>query len=69
MSRAYVLWAIQEGRGPRIGASLARYSPIPFGAQAITLVEECDLHVMRQWCEGQVKKGWSIEKLRAACEP
>lgn len=69
MSRAYMLWALAEGGKLRIGASVARYSPIPFGAQVITLVEGCDLSIMRRWCERHARRGWSVEKLRAACEP
>ena len=63
----YVLWALDEGNGLRIGASVARYAPIPFGAQVITLVEGCDLPIMRLWCERCVKRGWSVEKMRKAC--
>ena len=65
---SYVLWALNEGNGLRIGASVARYSPIPFGAQAITLVEGCDLPIMCRWCEQCVKRGWGVEKMRRACE-
>lgn len=65
---SYVLWALAEGDRLRIGASVARYSPIPFGAQAITLVEGCDLSIMRRWCERHAKRGWSVEKMRRACE-
>ena len=65
---SYVLWALDEGDGLRIGASAARYAPIPFCAQVITLVEGCDLPIMRQWCERRAKRGWSVERMRKACE-
>ena len=65
--RTYVLWATKEGRRMRIGASIARYAPIPFGAQIITLVEAPDLAMMRRWCGLCVKKGWSVEQMRLAC--
>ena len=65
--RTYVLWAIKEGRRMRIGVSIARHSPIPFGAQVITLVDAPDLSMMRRWCSRAFKKGWSVERMRAAC--
>ncbi len=68
MPHTYVLWAMQEGRRMRIGVSNARYSPLPFGARAITLVEGCDLSLMLEWCRKCVKDGWPVERMRAACE-
>lgn len=67
MTRTYVLWAMQEGRRIRIGASVARYAPLPFGAQAITLVEGCDLRMMCHWCRRCARKGWTVERMRRAC--
>jgi len=65
--RQYVLWAAKEGRCIRIGASIARSAPIPFGVQVITLVEELDLPMMRRWCRKCARKGWSVEQMRLAC--
>ena len=68
MTRTYVLWAIKRGRRLRIGASDARYSPLPFGARAITLVEGGDLCLMMEWCRKCARENWSVERMRAACE-
>ena len=65
--RTYVIWATMERRRMRIGASIARHSPIPFGAQVITLVDAPDLSMMRRWCSKAAKKGLSVEQMRLAC--
>lgn len=67
MASAYVLWAERLDGRLRIGASDARYRP-PIGVQVITIVEACDLRMMRRWLERRVKRGWTVEKMKAACE-
>ena len=63
----YVIWAMAEGRRLRIGVTNARVH-IPFPAKAITTVEPCDVHLMKQWLKKRAKKGWSLEELRRACD-
>ncbi|MCF4152605.1 hypothetical protein L2W58_12440 [Dethiosulfovibrio sp. F2B] len=64
----YVIWCRREGRGGlRVGVSDARY-PIPYMADPITIVEPCDVRLMRRWLRRRAKKGWSLERLRRSCE-
>ena len=64
----YVIWARKEGRKLNIEASCARYAPLPYGAKAITVVERQDLVIMLDWCRKKRDNGWSVERMRAACE-
>lgn len=63
----YAIWGIPEKKRIRIGISNACFSPFPFGAEIITLVEPCDVKLMRRWCERRAKRGWSINRMRQAC--
>jgi hypothetical protein len=65
----YVLFALM-GPGNRlgIGALPAKESPLPFGSEIITRVCEPDLKMMLLWAKRRAKRGWSVEKIRAACE-
>ena len=64
---SYFIWGIPRRGRVRIGVSNASYSPLPFDADIITLVESCDVDLMKRWCRKKAKKGWSIEKLRRSC--
>ena len=69
MADGYVIWGETRGnRRLRIGISHGRNSPIPFGAERIAVVDPEDLRLMRQWCEKRAKRGWDIERMKAACE-
>lgn len=64
----FVIWAIPEGKRLRIGVLRADCSSLPFGAAAIARVPDADLDMMLSWVKRRAKQGWSLEKLRAACE-
>jgi hypothetical protein len=65
----YVIFAVPEGGNRlRVGASPANKSPLPFGAEIITRVVKPDLNIMLPWLRRRVKRGWSAEKMRLACE-
>jgi hypothetical protein len=68
--RTYVLWGLSIGdnRHIRIGASRGRDSPLPFGAEVIATVDAEDLRLMRRWCERRARRGWTVERMRSACE-
>lgn len=68
MASEYIIWSVPCGRRVRIGASDASVSPIPFGAEPITRVESCDLRIMLRWCRRRARRGWTVEKMRAACD-
>jgi hypothetical protein len=65
----HVIFAIEECRGRiRIGAFPASASPLPEGAEIIARVASEDLGMMILWAKRRAKRGWSVEKIRAACE-
>ena len=66
--RKYIIGAIPERRGLRVGVSNASCYPLPFGADIITLVEFCDVDLMKRWCRKKARKGWTVEKMRRSCE-
>lgn len=63
-----VIWGIPERNRVRIGASVAKNSPLPFGAEIIARVAECDARMMLSWCKRKAKRGWSVERMVEACE-
>lgn len=63
-----VIWGIPERNRIRIGASAAEYSLLPFGAEIIARVPECDADMMRRWAKRRAKRGWSIERMIEECE-
>ncbi|NCC96629.1 MAG: hypothetical protein EOM02_07290 [Synergistales bacterium] len=63
----YVIWCRKEGGRLRVGVSDARY-PIPYMADPITIVEPCDVRLMRRWLGRRAQRGWSLDRLREACE-
>ena len=65
----YVIFAVPEaGNRLRVGALPAHKSPLPYGAQAVTRVLSADLEMMLLWAKRRAKRGWSVEKMKAACE-
>ena len=65
----HVIFAIRElGGRLRVAAFPANRSPLPFGAEIITRVAGADLGMMMLWTKRRAKRGWSIEKIKAACE-
>lgn len=62
-----VIWALPDGASWRIGTSDARYAPLPFAAEVICRVPRCDSASMCRWIERRIRRGWSIEKIKAAC--
>lgn len=63
-----LIWVIPEINRMRVGASRADRSPIPFGADIITRVPVCDKDMMLGWVKRRAKRGWSVEKMRGACD-
>lgn len=63
----FVIWAIPEHGRLRIGVFRADFSPLPFGAEIITKVIEADRDMMLRWIKRRAKRGWPLEKIRAAC--
>jgi hypothetical protein len=65
----FVIWAVPNTRKKyRIGASPAHKYPLPFGAEMVTRVSEADLNMMMLWMKLRARRGWSVEKMREACE-
>lgn len=63
-----VIWARLDGRRMRVGSSIARLSPLPFGAIPITGCYEQEKRIMLKWIQKRLDRGWSIEKIKAACD-
>ena len=67
--REFVILAVPDGGArPHISACSVRKYPLPFGAEVITRVVESDLDMMMSWVKRRAKNGWSINKIKAACE-
>ena len=67
--REFVIFAIPDiNRRVRVAAFPMNKYPLPFGAEIITRVAEPDLNMMMSWAKRQAKRGWSAEKIKAACE-
>jgi hypothetical protein len=64
----FVIWAILDGPRAKIGALPASVAPLPKGAEIVTRVAQADLNMMLLWAKRRAKRGWSVEKMRAACE-
>jgi hypothetical protein len=65
----HVIFAIHETNDRmRVGALPADKSPLPFGAEMITRVVGADLNMMLLWAKRRAKRGWSVEKMREACD-
>lgn len=65
----FVIWAVPKtSKKFRIGASPAHKSPLPFGAETVARVSGADLNMMMLWTKRHARRGWSVEKMRAACE-
>lgn len=62
-----VIWAVKEGKTYRAGVSDAKISPIPFSAEIITRTQKCDERIMLEWVKKRIKRGWPIDKIKAAC--
>jgi hypothetical protein len=46
----FVIWAVPgKSKKYRVGASLARKSPLPFGAEVVVRVLGADLNMMLSW--------------------
>lgn len=67
MAQGCVLWARPLKGRLRIGSSSARERP-PIGVQAIAVIDAIDRNIMLKWCREKVKSGWTVAKLKAACE-
>ncbi len=63
-----VIWVRLDGRRMRVGSSIARLSPLPFGAIPITECYEYEKRIMLKWIQKRLDRGWSIEKIKAACD-
>jgi hypothetical protein len=69
MMREFVIFAVPDGgERIRVAAYPRNRYPLPFGAEIITRVIEPDLDLMIRWAKRRAKRGWSLEKIRAACE-
>jgi hypothetical protein len=65
----HVIFAIPERGGRlRVAAFPADRSPLPFGAEIVARVADSDLRMMLLWTRRRAKRGWSLEKMKAACE-
>ncbi|MDR1516258.1 MAG: hypothetical protein LBS45_11240 [Synergistaceae bacterium] len=65
----HVIFAIPErGNRLRIAAFPASRSPLPLGAEIIARVADADLNMMLLWAKRRAKRGWSLGKIKAACE-
>jgi hypothetical protein len=64
-----VIFVIPErGSRLRVAASPADRSPLPFGAEIVARVADADLGIMLRWAKRRAKRGWCLEKMKAACE-
>jgi hypothetical protein len=67
--REFVIFTVPaRGRRVRVAAYPMNKYPLPFGAEIITSVVEPDLNMMMSWTKRQTKRGWSTDKIKAACE-
>ena len=64
----WVIWALKENYGVRVGAHPAHSTYIPFSAEIITRVLYAEKEMMLRWARRRARRGWSIEKMKAACE-
>ena len=63
-----LIWVIPENNRMRVGASWAERSPIPFGVDVIARVPVCDKEMMLRWVKNRAKRGWSVQKMKEACD-
>jgi hypothetical protein len=67
--REFVIFIAPESdKRMRVAAYPQNKYPLPFGAEIITRVVEPDLNMMMLWTKRQARRGWSVKKMRAACE-
>lgn len=64
-----LIWAKPRRRKrPKIGCTNASFSHIPYRARQITIIERVDKNIMLDWIHECLDKGWSLERIRDACE-
>jgi hypothetical protein len=67
--REFLILAVPDGgTRPHISACPIKRYPLPFGAEVITRVLEPDLDMMLSWTKRQSNRGWSVGRIKAACE-
>ena len=65
--KGFVIWVDCIDEKYKVKSSNRRYK-LPFGAEEITTVDECDLQIMMDDIRDKLRKGWTPEMCRQACE-